>query len=207
MKRIAVFVSGSGSNLQTLIDACADKRIDAQICAAISNKAGVFALERAEKAGIPRHIFLKSNYQNAQQMYGDIANLLESFDTDYIVLAGYLGILPPDMIKRYQNRIINIHPSLLPKYGGNGWYGMRVHRAVLESGDEYTGATVHFVDEGTDTGAVICQSKVKVLSSDTAETLQARVLKTEHILLENAVAALCDGRIKLDGSKASIISK
>lgn len=159
MKRIAVMVSGSGSNLQSLIDACKGGEIDGQIVAVVSSKAGVYALERAEDAGIKGYVFEKKNYPSPEIMYGEITALFKSLQVDLIVLAGYLGILTANIINEYKNKIINIHPSLIPSFCGNGYYGIKVHQAVIDYGCKVSGATVHFVDEGTDTGSIILQKR------------------------------------------------
>lgn len=206
MKRIAVMVSGSGSNLQSLIDACKGGEIDGQIVAVVSSKAGVYALERAEDAGIKGYVFEKKNYPSPEIMYGEITALFKSLQVDLIVLAGYLGILTANIINEYKNKIINIHPSLIPSFCGNGYYGIKVHQAVIDYGCKVSGATVHFVDEGTDTGSIILQKAVRVFQNDTPEKLQKRVLKSEHKLLVSAVKLFCEGKIMLRGGKA-LISK
>ena len=205
MKNIAVFVSGSGSNLQAVIDACNNKTVNGKITAVISSKQGVYALKRAEEAGIDSYVFEKKSYDSADVMFGEILKLLRSKNIDLIVLAGYLSILPPSVIAEYKNRIINIHPSLIPSFCGNGFYGLKVHKAVLDYGCKVSGATVHFVDEGTDTGAVILQKAVKVFDGDTPEKLQKRVLKEEHKLLVSAVKLFCEDKIKVVNNKAVII--
>ena len=190
MKNIAVFVSGGGSNLQSIIDGCAGGCIKGKIRAVISSKEGVYALERAKAAEIPHYVFQKKDYQNADALYGDILKLLESLETDIIVLAGYLSILNGEIVRRFKNRIINVHPSLIPSFCGMGYYGIKVHEAVLAYGCKVTGATVHFVDEGADTGPIILQEAVEVKEDDTPQSLQHRVLEVEHRLLPRAVKLL-----------------
>lgn len=204
MKNIAVFVSGGGSDLQSVIDGCESGDICGRICAVISSKSGVYALERAKKYNIPSYVFDKKDYKSLEDMFGQVIKLLKGIGTDLIVLAGYLSILTPNMINEYSGRIINIHPSLIPAFCGKGFYGLKVHKAVLDCGCKVTGATVHFVDEGADTGAIILQEAVKVESGDTPETLQKRVLETEHRLLPLAVKLYCGGKIKLSGKTAVI---
>ncbi|MGI6594313.1 MAG: phosphoribosylglycinamide formyltransferase [Christensenellales bacterium] len=187
MKKIAVFVSGSGTNLQNIIDAIEKKEINATIALVVASKQGIFAIERAKNANIPVSIYDKGNYENLSLMYADLIDELKEKEVEYIVLAGYLTILTPNIINAYRQKIINIHPSLLPKFGGKGYYGLKVHKAVIEAKEEVSGATVHFVDEEIDTGDIIAQVKVPVYEYDTPEILQARVLKEEHKLYIKAL--------------------
>ena len=187
MKKIAVFVSGSGTNLQNIIDAIEKKEINAKIALVVASKQGIFAIERAKNANIPVSIYDKGNYENLSLMYADLIDELKEKEVEYIVLAGYLTILTPNIINAYRQKIINIHPSLLPKFGGKGYYGLKVHKAVIEAKEEVSGATVHFVDEEIDTGDIIAQVKVPVYEYDTPEILQARVLKEEHKLYIKAL--------------------
>ena len=179
MVNISVLVSGGGTNLQALIDKVESGELaGAEIVQVISSREGVFALERAAKAGIRGKVIK------------DTDGLLEALaeeNTDLVVLAGYMKVLEPPVIDAYRGRIINIHPSLIPKYCGKGFYGKRVHQAVLDGGETVSGATVHFVDEGVDTGEIILQREVPVEPGDTAETLAARVLKTEHVILAEGI--------------------
>lgn len=179
MVNISVLVSGGGTNLQALIDKVESGELaGAEIVQVISSREGVFALERAAKAGIKGKVIK------------DTEGLLEALaeeDTDLVVLAGYMKVLEPPVIDAYRGRIINIHPSLIPKYCGKGFYGKRVHQAVLDGGETVSGATVHFVDEGVDTGEIILQREVPVEPGDTADTLAARVLKTEHVILAEGI--------------------
>ena len=179
MVNISVLVSGGGTNLQALIDKVESGELaGAEIVQVISSREGVFALERAAKAGIKGKVI--------QDTEGLLKALAEE-DTDLVVLAGYMKVLEPPVIDAYRGRIINIHPSLIPKYCGKGFYGKRVHQAVLDGGETVSGATVHFVDEGVDTGEIILQREVPVEPGDTAETLAARVLKTEHVILAEGI--------------------
>lgn len=179
MVNISVLVSGGGTNLQALIDKVESGELaGAEIVQVISSREGVFALERAAKAGIKGKV--------AKDTEGLLKALAEE-DTDLVVLAGYMKVLEPPVIDAYRGRIINIHPSLIPKYCGKGFYGKRVHQAVLDGGETVSGATVHFVDEGVDTGEIILQREVPVEPGDTAETLAARVLKTEHVILAEGI--------------------
>lgn len=197
MKNICVLVSGGGTNLQSVIDAIENGEIrDARIAGVISSKKDVYALERAKKHGIPSKIIMRKAYESKEEFDQAILEALKAFDADLIVLAGYLAILGENVIKAYPNRIVNIHPSLLPSFGGKGYYGLKVHEAVLSAGVKLTGATVHFVDEGTDTGPIIMQKAVRVYPSDTPEVLQARVMeRAEHIILPKVVRLLVQDKI------------
>lgn len=179
MVNISVLVSGGGTNLQALIDQVESGALaGAKIVQVISSREGVFALERASKAGIKGKVVADTKRLLAE---------LAAENTDLVVLAGYMKVLEPAVIEAYRKRIVNIHPSLIPKYCGKGFYGKRVHQAVLDGGETVSGATVHFVDEGVDTGEIILQRQVPVEPGDTAETLAARVLKTEHIILAEGI--------------------
>lgn len=193
---ITVLVSGRGTNLQSIIDHIENGYLDkAKIVQVISGSCNAYALERAEKAGIPGICIDKEQFPAEKERYSMILQKLQENDTDLIVLAGYMNILDPQLIEAYRNRIINIHPALIPKYCGKGYYGKLVHRAVLEGGETESGATVHFVDEGVDTGKIILQEKVPVELADTADTLAARVLTVEHRILPKAIKLFCDGKI------------
>lgn len=190
--RIAVFVSGGGTNLQALIDAVGgdgDHRLNAVIVLVMADRPGCFALERAAKHGI-QGALVDRKEGTAKAREQQILSLLEEARADYIVLAGFLGILGASIIEKYRNRIVNVHPSLIPKYCGKGFYGHHVHEAVLASGDTETGVTVHLVDEGVDTGRILMQRKVPVLPGDTPETLYARLQPVEHQTLVEAVGRL-----------------
>lgn len=191
MLRISVLVSGGGTNLQAVIDGI-EKRVipEAQIVQVISSKSEAFALERAKKHGIPAAVIGKENYENQADRTEAILALLNEKKTDLVVLAGYMSVLEPKLIQEYAGRIINIHPSLIPKYCGKGFFGKKVHQAVLDAGEQVTGATVHLVDEGVDTGPIILQQTVPVQKDDTAETLAARVLVTEHEILIKTIRQL-----------------
>ena len=187
--RIAVFVSGSGSNLQSIIDNIENGTLNCEISYVIADRE-CFGLERAEKHGIKSIMLDKKLFGN--KLSDEISAILENDieKTDYIVLAGYLSILSESFINKWTRKIINIHPSLLPKFGGRGMYGMNVHRAVIEAKETESGCTIHFVDTGVDTGEIILQIKVPVLSDDTPEILQKRVLEKEHILLIEGIKKL-----------------
>ena len=187
--RIAVFISGSGSNLQSIIDNIENGNLNCEISYVIADRE-CFGLERAEKHGIKSIMLDKKLFGN--KLSDEISAILENGieKTDYIVLAGYLSILSESFINKWTRKIINIHPSLLPKFGGRGMYGMNVHRAVIEAKETESGCTIHFVDTGVDTGEIILQIKVPVLSDDTPEILQKRVLEKEHILLIEGIKKL-----------------
>lgn len=192
MKKIAVFISGSGSDMQSVIDGCESGYIDGKVVCVVASKEGIYGLERAEKHGIDSAVFALKDYdRDCVKRDEAIINYIAAHDVDLVVLAGYLGIVSEKLVSAYRGRMINIHPSLIPAHCGKGMYGLKVHASVLASGDKVSGATVHYVDEGTDTGDIIVQQRVKVEEGDTPETLQARVLETEHQLLPYAVHFLC----------------
>lgn len=190
MKKIAVFVSGGGTDLQSIIDAVKSGDLKVEIALVVASKAGIFAIKRAEEAGIPVSVYEKKNYETIEEMYDELIDELNEKGVEFIVLAGYLTILTLNIINAFRRKIVNIHPALLPKFGGHGYYGMRVHKEVILAGETESGATVHYVDEGTDTGEIISQIKVPVYPYDTPETLQARVLEKEHELLPNTLKKL-----------------
>lgn len=196
MINIAVFASGSGSDMQSVIDACEAGRINGVVSLVITNKENIFAVKRAEKHNIKTLTFLLKNYKDVEERDNAILTALRDNNIDIVVLAGYLSIVSINIIRSYQASIINIHPSLIPKHCGKGYYGLKVHESVINSGDKISGATVHFVEEGVDTGEIIEQIVVDVLNNDNAESLQKRVLQAEHILLPKVVAWLCEEKIK-----------
>ena len=182
--KVAVLVTGGGTNLQAIIDKVQSGELpQVELVKVISSKEGAFALERAAKAGIPTAVAKEQ---------ADVLNELKACGTELIVLAGYMKVLSEEIIKEYRNRIINIHPSLIPKYCGKGFYGIRVHNAVIAGGETESGATVHYVDEGVDTGEIILQRKVPVEPGDTPEELAARVLKVEHVILAEGLKIAID---------------
>ena len=198
MLKVAVLVSGSGTNLQAIIDAIELGGINAEIVKVISSKASAFALERAKKHGITSEIIDKNSEKTL------LESVLES-GAELVVFAGFLKILEPEFIAAYRNRIINVHPSLIPSFCGKGFYGLRVHEEVLNAGVKVTGATVHFADEGCDTGPIIAQKAVDVLPNDTPETLQQRVMQeAEWILLPEAIRLIADGRVSVVDNKTVI---
>lgn len=199
MLKIAVCVSGGGTNLQAIMDAIDCGKIeDTSIEAVISNKRDAYALERAKSHGIPAVCISPKDYESRAAFNEAFLEKLDSYAVDLVVLAGFLVVLPEEMICRYRNRIINIHPSLIPSFCGTGFYGLKVHEAVLARGVKVTGATVHFVDEGTDTGPIIFQKAVEVQEGDTPEVLQRRVMEqAEWVLLPWAIDLIAKGRISV----------
>lgn len=192
MKNVAVFCSGGGTDFQSIIDANEKERF-CNIKVMIASKEGIGAIDRAKAHGIEFLVFDKKDYPDLKTLFSAISDSLKERGIDYIVLAGYLSILDEDFVKEYKNRIINIHPSLIPSFCGMGYYGLKVHKAALERGVKITGATIHFVDEGADTGKILMQRAVEVLDGDTPETLQQRVLKAEHEMLPLALKNLVNG--------------
>lgn len=192
MKNIAVMFSGNGTDFQALIDGANMSKFDGRIVVAVSSSSVAYGIERAKSAGIDCYVCKKSDYENETARDRAVLKIFERYGVDLVVLAGYLGIVTDPLLKRYPRAIINIHPALLPKFGGKGMYGLNVHKAVLAAGEKKSGATVHYVDGGTDTGEIIMQRALDVLDTDTPETLQKRILETiEHPLLVEAVALLC----------------
>lgn len=189
MLNVVVLVSGGGTNLQAVIDGVEAGTIgNTRIAGVISNNQNAYALTRAKNHNIPSVCISPKMFSSREEFNEKFLEEVDKMKPDLIVLAGFLVVIPPVMIKRYRNRIINIHPSLIPKYCGKGFYGIRVHRAVLEGGETESGATVHYVDEGVDTGEIILQKKVPVLEGDTPEALAARVLQVEHEILAKGLA-------------------
>lgn len=193
--KITVMASGGGSNFQSLIDFCKNED-NIEIVQLIASNSRAFAIERAKNNNIKNCVVGKSNYPNDNERMDKIIELLHKEKTDLVVLAGYLGILSKKVIEKYRGKIINIHPSLLPKFGGKDCYGIKVHEKVIEAKEEVSGATVHFVDEGIDTGEIILQEKVPVYKGDTPKDLAERVLKIEHEILVKAVKIVIDTKLR-----------
>jgi phosphoribosylglycinamide formyltransferase-1 len=206
MLSLAVLVSGGGSNLQAIIDQIEQNQLpNVKIEVVISNKPGVFALERAKKHGIPAEVLLKKDYPDKESFGEALLAQLDSYKPDLIVLAGCLLIIPEQVIRSYRNRIINIHPSLIPSFCGDGYYGLKVHEAVLARGVKVTGATVHFVDEGCDTGPIILQKAVPVKKGDTPELLQLRIMKeAEWLILPEAIRLISENKIEIKNNLVEI---
>lgn len=203
MKRIAVFASGGGTDFQSIIDANERDKF-CEITYLIASKEGIGAIDRAKKHGIHTAVFAKKDYPDLEKLYAELTYLLNLNRVDYIVLAGWLKIIPESFVRTFADRIINIHPSLIPSFCGAGMYGLNVHKAVLEYGAKISGCTVHFVNEVPDGGAIIAQRAVEVEDGDTPESLQARILEVEHSLLPECVRKLCEGRIVKDGRKVTV---
>ena len=206
MLNIVVLVSGGGTNLQAIMDKIADGTVtNTKIAAVISNNANAYALERAKNAGIPAECISPKQFENRDLFNEALLAGVKKYNPDLVVLAGFLVIIPPALIAEYRNRLINIHPSLIPSFCGTGYYGLKVHEAVLARGNKVTGATVHFVDEGTDTGPILIQKAVYVQQGDTAEILQKRVMvEAEWEILPQAIDAIANGRVVMEDGKAWI---
>lgn len=202
--KIGVLISGSGTNLQSIIDNIENGNINGEITVVISNKKQAYGLERAKQKNIDAVYINSKNFESFDKFNDAIVEELEKHNVELVVLAGYLKILTDKFIGKYKNRIINIHPSLIPSFCGMGYYGINVHQKAVEYGVKISGATVHFVDEGADTGPIIIQEAVKVLSEDDAFTLQEKILKIEHKILPLAVKYYCEGKIEVSGRKVKI---
>ena len=200
MLKLAVLVSGGGTNLQAIIDAIdAGTITNAKIDVVISNNANAYALERAKNHGIEGMCISPKSYENREQFNDALTQTIVDRGIDLVVLAGYLVIIPPQLIAAYKNRIINIHPSLIPSFCGTGYYGLKVHEAALQRGVKVTGATCHFVDEGTDTGPIILQKAVEILPDDTPKTLQQRVMEqAEWVIMPKAIDLIANGKIRVE---------
>ena len=196
---IGVLASHGGTNLQAIIDACADGSLHAEIRIVISNNSRSFALERARQAGIPTVHISAVTHSDPACLDAAIADALASHGVELVVLAGYMKKLGPRTLERYHNRILNVHPALLPKFGGRGMYGERVHSAVLAACERVSGVSIHIVDEEYDRGPVIAQAQIPVMDDDTPETLAARVLEMEHILYPRTIHLIAIGELDLDG--------
>ena len=199
MLKVAVLVSGGGTNLQAILDAMDSGKItNAKVSVVISNNKNAYALERAKKHGIEALCISPKDFEDRAGFNQAFLEKLNSYQVDLVVLAGFLVVLPEAMIKQYRNRIINIHPSLIPSFCGKGYYGLAVHEGALARGVKVTGATVHFVDEGTDTGPIILQKAVAVEQGDTPEVLQRRVMEqAEWLILPQAIDMIANGKISV----------
>lgn len=206
MLKLAVLVSGGGTNLQSIIDSIADGRItNAEIKVVISNNKNAYALERAAKAGIPAKALSPKDFTDREAFNDALLQALIDSEADLVVLAGCLVVIPPKIVEHFKNRIINIHPSLIPSFCGKDYYGLKVHEGVLNRGMKVTGATVHFVDDGTDTGPIILQKAVEVHQDDTPKSLQLRVMEeAEWVIMPRAIDLIANGKVKVEGGKALI---
>lgn len=206
MLKLAVLVSGGGTNLQSIIDSIADGRItNAEIKVVISNNKNAYALERAAKAGIPAKALSPKDFTDREAFNDALLQALIDSEADLVVLTGCLVVIPPKIVEYFKNRIINIHPSLIPSFCGKDYYGLKVHEGVLNRGVKVTGATVHFVDDGTDTGPIILQKAVEVHQDDTPKSLQLRVMEeAEWVIMPRAIDLIANGKVKVEGGKALI---
>ncbi|MCR4694426.1 MAG: phosphoribosylglycinamide formyltransferase [Pseudobutyrivibrio sp.] len=204
--KIAVCVSGGGTNLQAIIDKINSGEIhDTEIGVVISNNANAYALERAKNAGIEAVCVSPKDFPTREDFNDAFLRKLNTYNVDLVVLAGFLVVIPKEMIRQYRNRIINIHPSLIPSFCGTGYYGLKVHEGVLSRGVKVTGATCHFVDEGTDTGPIILQKAVEVKEGDTPEILQRRVMEeAEWIIMPQAIDLIARGKVSVESGHVHI---
>ena len=207
--RVVVMVSGGGTNLQAIIDSVKNGTItNTQIVGVISNNKNAYALKRAEENDIPSMCVSPKDFETRDIFNEKLLEAVDSYEPDLIVLAGFLVVIPPQMIKKYENRMINIHPSLIPSFCGKGYYGLKVHEAALARGVKVVGATVHFVDEGTDTGPIILQKAVEVQQGDTPEVLQRRVMEqAEWKILPKAIDLIANGKVQVEDKKTVILSE
>ena len=197
MMNIAVFASHGGSDLQAIIDGCKDTSIKANVSVVISNNSDSMALQRAEKEGIDRYHLSARTEGTEEALAEKVLNVLGKYEIDMIFLAGYMRLLHISILEKYHNRIFNIHPALLPKFGGKGMYGIHVHNEVINAGEKETGITIHRVNAEYDSGAIVAQTKVPVLENDTAQSLAERVLQREHEFLVEVISDIADGKIEL----------
>lgn len=206
MLKVLVMVSGGGTNLQAIIDSVENGTVtNAKIVGVISNNQNAYALKRADKHGIAAECVSLKNFENRAAFNEKLLERVNSYEPDLIVLAGFLVVIPPEMIAAYRNRMINIHPSLIPAFCGTGYYGLKVHEAALARGVKVVGATVHFVDEGTDTGPILLQKAVEVENGDTPEILQRRVMEqAEWKILPQAIDLIANGRVEVKDGKTVI---
>ena len=203
---IAVFASGRGSNFQAILTAIDAGLIPARVVVLISNKSDAGAIGIAQAHAIPTHHFSQKIFSSEKKFADAMLEVLEENHVEFIALAGYLKKIPAELIRQYRNRIVNIHPALLPSFGGEGMYGHHVHEAVIASGEKISGATVHLVDEEYDRGAIVLQKTVAVAPDDTPDSLAAKVLKIEHEIFPLALKAFAEGRVRIEGRKAWITS-
>ena len=203
MKKIAVFASGGGTDFQSVIDVNEREQF-CEITYLVASKPQIGAIERAKKHGIQTLVFDKTSYADKAAFYAAVAQTLRASGVEFIVLAGWLSVVPASFIQAFENRIINIHPSLIPSFCGMGYYGLKVHSAAIEYGVKVSGATVHFVEADVDGGAIIMQRAVPVEDGDTPESLQARILKEEHVMLPLCVKLLCEGKIEKKGRTVTV---
>ena len=194
---IAVFASHGGSDMQAIINGCKNNQINADVVVAVSNNADSMALQRAEKENIPNYYLSVKQFESEETLAKKILEVLAKYNVDMIFLAGYMRMLHISILEKYDNRIFNIHPALLPKFGGKGMYGMNVHNAVIKAGEKETGVTIHRVNAEYDSGEIVAQTTVPILPDDIPETLAERVLEREHSFLVEVVSDIVNGKIKL----------
>lgn len=198
MLRLGVLVSGGGTNLQAIIDAIGESRLDAEIAVVIGTRKNIYALERAEQNGIRHMVISRKSYQDDESLGQAYIDALEENNVGLVVCAGFLTVLPENVVNRYEGKIMNIHAALIPSFCGNGFYGLRVHEAALAKGVKVTGATVHFVTAETDAGPIILQKAVEVLDDDTPEVLQKRVMEqAEQVIYPQAIQLFAEGRLEI----------
>jgi len=207
--KTAVLVSGGGTNLQAILDAIRSGKItDTEICLVLSNNKHAYALERAKQAGIPAAALSPKDYADRSAFDRELLRTVRASGAELVVLAGFLCTIPPEMVEAYPDRIINIHPSLIPSFCGKGFYGLKVHEAALERGVRISGATVHFVDAGTDTGPILLQKAVEVKSGDTPKELQLRIMEeAEWQILPEAIQLIAHGRVQVKGREVTILQE
>lgn len=203
--RIAVLASGEGTNLQAIMDSCPGREIPGEVVVVVSNKPGAHALWRARRAGVPAILLDHREFPTREPFETRLAETLRAYSVDLVCLAGWLRILGPAFVRQFAGRIMNIHPSLLPLFGGRGMYGERVHEAVLSAGMKISGCTVHFVDETPDGGPIILQAVARVQEDDTPASLGARIAEEEHRLYPLAIRLFAEGRLLIEGRKVGIV--
>lgn len=206
-KKLAVFVSGGGTNFQAIVDAVsAGTLTNVEVTALFSSSRKAYALERAAKAGIPAFCFVPKEYENRDEFTDAMLVKLKELEIDLIALAGYMVVLDPRIVREYQNRVVNIHPSLIPAFCGKGNYGIHIHENALARGVKLAGATTHLIDDGTDTGPIVLQKAVPVLDDDTPEILQKRVMQEcEYIILPQTIQLMADDRLQVEGHRVRIL--
>ena len=202
--KLAVFASGGGSNLQAILDAVEAGTLRAEVALVVADRETAGALDRARRHGVPTAVLRPADFADADAFGRALLDVLEEHGVSFVALAGYLKKIPDAVVRTYRHRIVNVHPSLLPAFGGPGFYGRRVHEAALAHGVRWSGATVHLVDEGYDTGPIVLQEPVRVEPGDTPETLAARVLEVEHRLYPDALRLFADGRVRVEGRTVHI---
>ena len=203
--KLAVFASGGGTNFQAILDAIERRALPAEVVLCLTNTKEAGALQRANENNVPWAVMAPSRFQTEEEYAQDILDLLDEHSVDFIALAGYLKKIPSTIVHTFHHRMLNIHPALLPAFGGKGLYGMRVHQAVLDYGVRWTGATVHLVDEDYDTGPVVLQTPVPVYPEDTPQKLADRVLKVEHQIFPEAIRLFAQNRVEVEGRTVRIL--